>query len=74
MELLKEFKKSYAGYECMIYDYIYLIKLDTQLYNIIRTEAVDGDWTDNPIVTSSVAFNNFNKAVNYMEDLIKKIT
>jgi hypothetical protein len=70
MELLKEYKKSYEGYECIVYDYIYLIKLDTNLYNVIRTEAAKGDWTGNPIITSSKAFTDFSRASDYMETLI----
>ena len=72
MELLKEYKKSCEGYECTVYDYIYLIKLDTNLYNVIRTEAARGDWTDNPIITSSKAFTDFNSASDYMEALVSR--
>ena len=73
MEILKECKYTREGNECLIIDYVCLIKVNHNLYTVVHTNSVYGGWTGNPITTKSEAFKDYDEALNYMTTLIKKI-
>ena len=73
MEILKEYKYTREGNDCLITDYVCLIKLDECLYTVVHTESVYGGWTGNPITTKSEAFKYYDDVLDYMTKLIRKI-
>lgn len=73
MEIIKEYKKEREGNECLIADYVCLIKLDCRLYAVLHTNSVYGGWTGNPITTESKSFVDCEKAAEHMTQLIEKI-
>lgn len=73
MEILKECKYTREGNDCLITDYVCLIKLNHHLYTVVHTNEVYGSWTGNPITTKSEAFKDYDDALNYMTKLIRKI-
>ncbi len=73
MEVLKECKYTKEGNDCLIKDYVCLIKLDYHLYAVVHTNEVCGGWTGNPIITKSEAFKDYDDALDYMTKLIREI-
>ena len=73
MEILKECKNTHEGNDCLITEYISLIKLDQNLFIVTFTEDVLGSWTGNPKTSQVDTFTNYYKALNFMNSLIKKV-
>jgi hypothetical protein len=73
MEILKEFKNAHEGNDCLITEYISLIKLDQNLFIVTFTEDIFGSWTGSPKTSNVDTFINYYKALNFMNFLIKKV-
>ncbi len=73
MEILKEFKNTHVGNDCLITEYINLIKLDQNLFIVTFTEDILGSWTGNPKTSQVETFTDYDKAFSYMDSLIKRI-
>ena len=70
MKLLGEYTHKREGNECLITDYICLVKLEYDLYLVTHTEKVYGGWTGNPITTESATFEDYSSAADYMNTFI----
>ena len=73
MEILKEFKNTHEGNDCLITEYVSLIKLDQNLFIVTFTEDVLGSWTGSPKTSNVDTFTNYYKALNFMNSSIKKV-
>lgn len=70
MEIIKEYKSERQGNECLITNYVCLIKLDNNLYTVVHTESVCGGWTGNPVATKCETFRDYDNAIKYMMAII----
>ena len=73
MEILNSLKYPHEGNDCMIYDYVCLILLDSHLYLVTHTEQVYGSWTGNPTTTKCETFEDYNDALDYMDKIVKEL-
>lgn len=73
MEIIKEYKNEREGNDCLITDYVCLVKLDYHLYTVVYTRSVYGGWTGNPITTKSESFKDYGDALNCMNVLVGKL-
>ena len=73
MELLKEYTFERYGNECLIKDYIYLIRLDYDVYLVTRTTAITGSWTGNPITTYCDHFRDLADALVAWEEFVRNL-
>lgn len=70
MEIIKEYKSERQGNECLITNYVCLIKLDNNLYTVIHTESVCGGWTDNPVTTNCTTLKDYDESVKCMMKIV----
>ena len=73
MEILKEFKNTHEGNDCLITEYVNLIKLNRDLYIVTFTKDVLGSWTGNPKTSQIETFTDYDKAFGYMDSLVKEV-
>ena len=73
MEILNEYKKTREGNDCMLYDYICLIRLDYHMYTVIHVDAVQGRWTGEPKSLNGEFFTDYPDALDYMDKLVAKL-
>ena len=73
MEIVKEYKYGREGNDCYINDYVYLIHIDSNLYVVNHTNAVEGSWTGNPCDTNAYTFRDFKSAVSCYNELCEKV-
>lgn len=73
MEIIKEYKKERCGNECLIKDYVCLIKLNNNLYVVIHTESVCGSWTGNPKNTKCATLEYYDDALRCMMIIVSKL-
>ena len=71
MELLKEYKCERHGNDCLIRDYICLIRIDHDLYIVNKVTSVIGGWTGNPVDTYCEHFQELDKALECMNEYIR---
>ena len=73
MEIIKKYENRKEGNDCLITNYICLIKLDYHLYLLTHTESVYGGWTGNPKTTQTRIFEDYGDALICMVTLIGKL-
>lgn len=72
MKILNEYENERTGNDCLIKEYICLIKIDDHLYIVTFTNCVIGGWTGNPVTSTCETFDNVIDASTYMINLTKK--
>ena len=73
MELLKDYSTTRVGNDCLIRDYVSLIRMSDDVYSVIHVNSVFGGWTGNPVKSSSEVFPNESSATNYMNEIISRL-
>ena len=73
MELLKTHEHIRPGNDCLLSDYVCLIRLRHDVYLVTHTSCVQGSWTGNMQSTSTKTFDSHKKALKYTNALINAI-
>lgn len=66
MEILKEYKYTNTGIYGMFNNYIYLIKLDNDLYCVNHINKTESDWADPSIQIFTDTFTDYLTALDCM--------
>jgi hypothetical protein len=62
MEILKQYKYTRNGTDCLIYTYVGLIKITQDFYIVLRADSVKGGWTGDAAEVTNKVFNDPNSA------------
>ena len=73
MEIIKEYKDEREGNECLIANYVCLIKFNDNLYVVVHTESVYGGWTGNPTNTKCATLKYYDDAIRCMNMITSKL-
>ena len=73
MEILQEYKDIRDGNDCLLFNYLGLIKVNHELYVVLHVDAVRGGWTGNPNNAISEVFTDYEEALDRMNDIKNSI-
>lgn len=73
MEILDSYDTDRYGNDCLIAEYIALIRVTYGIYIVIHVTSVIGGWTGNPLETRYGNFREYGEARAYYDELYEHI-